>query len=75
MKREITMLTMAPTRGFRTTEDDERIIQLATREGESATDVIRRALKLLDQEVWLERARVDAQRLADEDLGDEPDAW
>lgn len=39
------------------------------------TDVIRRALQLLERENWLKRARADAERLADEDLSGEEDAW
>ncbi len=45
------------------------------RENEHTSDVIRRALRLLEREVWLSRAREDATRLADEDLSDERDAW
>jgi hypothetical protein len=63
------------TIGFRPTEDDERIIREAIRDDERTTDVIRRALRLLDREAWLTRARADAERLADEDLSDEADAW
>ncbi|MBT2479132.1 hypothetical protein [Streptomyces sp. ISL-94] len=66
---------MATTIGFRPTEEDERIIAAATREGERTSDVIRRALRLLEREVWLTKARADAERLADEDLSDEADAW
>ncbi|MBB5082839.1 hypothetical protein [Nonomuraea endophytica] len=61
--------------GFRATPDDERIIKSAMHEGENTTDVIRRALRLLDRQAWLEQARADAARLADEDLSTEPDAW
>ncbi|WP_433514456.1 hypothetical protein ACQP2T_01815 [Nonomuraea sp. CA-143628] len=61
--------------GFLATPEDERIIQAAMREGEQASDVIRRALRLLEREVWLTRARADAVRLADEDLSEEANAW
>lgn len=61
--------------GFRATPEDERIIQAAMREGERTSDVIRRALRLLEREVWLKQARADAKRLADEDLSEEEDAW
>ncbi|MFI9552411.1 hypothetical protein [Nonomuraea endophytica] len=67
--------------GFRATPDDERIINAAMGEGETTSDVIRRALRLLDRptrvdrQAWLEQARADAARLADEDLSTEPDAW
>ncbi|WP_409332671.1 hypothetical protein [Trujillonella humicola] len=66
---------MSRTIGFRPTEDDERIIREAMRADERTADVIRRALHLLDREAWLARARADAERLADEDLSDETDAW
>lgn len=66
---------MATTIGFRPTEEDERIIKTAIRPDERTSDVIRRALRLLDREVWLSRAREDAERLADEDLTTEADAW
>jgi hypothetical protein len=66
---------MATTIGFRPTEEDERIIQAAMRPDERTSDVIRRALRLLDREVWLSQARMDAERLADEDLSDDKDAW
>jgi hypothetical protein len=66
---------MATTIGFRPTEEDERIIKAAMREDERTSDVIRRALRLLDREVWLSRARSDAERLAEENLADETDAW
>lgn len=66
---------MATTIGFRPTEDDSRIIKAATRGDERTSDVIRRALRLLEREVWVTRARSDAERLADEDLSAEADAW
>ncbi|HZE37579.1 MAG TPA: hypothetical protein VE172_02105 [Stackebrandtia sp.] len=66
---------MSTTIGFRPTEEDNRIIEAAMRTGERTSDVIRRALRLLDREVWLDHAREDAERLADEDLSNEKDAW
>jgi len=66
---------MATTIGFRPTAEDERIIQAAIRPNERTSDVIRRALRLLEREVWLSTARVDAERLADEDLTSDADAW
>ncbi|MGY1722872.1 hypothetical protein [Blastococcus sp. SYSU DS0533] len=66
---------MNRTIGFRPTEDDERIIREAMRDDERTADVIRRALRLLDREAWLARARADAERLADEDLSVETDDW
>lgn len=66
---------MSRTIGFRPTVEDQRIIAAAMREGDGTADVIRRALRLLDREAWLDRARTDAERLVDEDLSDEPNAW
>ena len=66
---------MSRTIGFRPTEEDERILRQAMRDDERTADVIRRALRLLDREAWLARARDDAERLADEDLSGEADAW
>lgn len=66
---------MASTIGFRPTDEDERIIKAAMRPNEHTSDVIRRALRLLDREVWLSQARDDAERLADEDLNAEAEAW
>jgi hypothetical protein len=66
---------MSKTIGFRPTDEDERIMREAMRDDERTADVIRRALRLLDREAWLARARDDAERLADEDLAVEADAW
>jgi hypothetical protein len=66
---------MSRTIGFRPTEKDERILREAMREDERTADVIRRALRLLDREAWLARARADAEQLADEDLSGEAAAW
>ncbi|MEV0404864.1 hypothetical protein [Actinoallomurus sp. NPDC050550] len=60
---------------FRPTEEDRRIIDAAKRSDEGVTDVIRRALRLLEREDWLKQARADAERLADEDLSSEEDSW
>ncbi|HEX7658997.1 MAG TPA: hypothetical protein VF444_05905 [Pseudonocardiaceae bacterium] len=61
--------------GFRPTEEDLRVIEANRREDEKTSDVIRRALRLLDREAWEERARADMYRLRNEDLSDEPDEW
>jgi len=66
---------MATTITFRSTVDDFRIIDNVRRDGENTSDVIRRALRALDREQWLQEFRADAARLADEDLSCEPDAW
>ena len=61
--------------GFRPTEEDLRVIEANRREDEKTSDVIRRALRLLDREAWEERARADMHRLKSEDLSAEADAW
>ena len=61
--------------GFRPTEEDLRLIEANRRMDEKTSDVIRRALRLLDREAWEERARADMQRLRSEDLSAEADAW
>lgn len=66
---------MTRTIGFRPTEEDEQIIRDAMGDNDRTSDVIRRALRLLEREVWLSRARDDAERLADENLSGERDAW
>lgn len=74
------MAAMSSTIGFRPTAEDERILREAARPGESTSDTLRRALRLLDHglldhERWLEQFHADAGRLRGEDLGAEPDAW
>jgi len=66
---------MAATITFRPETDDERIIERVRHDGENMTDVIRRALRLLDRQEWLQLAHTDAARLHDERLYIEPDAW
>jgi antitoxin ParD1/3/4 len=61
--------------GFRPTPDDERILREAARPGESTTETLRRALRLLDHDRWLQQFRADAEALKDENLNDEPEAW
>jgi hypothetical protein len=61
--------------GFRLTPDDERILREAARPGESTSETLRRALRLLDHDRWLEQFRADAEALKDEDLSTEPEAW
>lgn len=60
--------------GFRPTEEDLRLIEANRRYDEKTSDVIRRALRLLDREAWEEQARADMRRLQHEDLSAEPDA-
>lgn len=61
--------------GFRPTEDDLRVIEANRRTDEKTSDVIRRALRLLDREAWEDRARADMHRLRTEYLSTEADAW
>ncbi|MGL5816191.1 MAG: hypothetical protein ACRCZD_16735 [Phycicoccus sp.] len=61
--------------GFRPTPDDERILREAAQPGESSSDVLRRALHLLDHERWLTQFRSDAATLKGKNLDAEPDAW
>ncbi len=61
--------------GFRPTPEDDRILHEAARPGESTSDTLRRALRLLDHERWLEQFRADGEALRDEDLNAEPEAW
>jgi Arc/MetJ-type ribon-helix-helix transcriptional regulator len=67
--------TRSVSAGFRPTEEDLRVIEANRRKGEKTSDVIRRALRLLDREAWEERARADMHRLRTEDLSAEADAW
>jgi hypothetical protein len=66
---------MAISIGFRPTPEDARILRDAARPGESTSDTLRRALRLLDHERWLEQFRADAEQLKDEDVNAEPEAW
>ena len=61
--------------GFRPTQEDERILRESARPGESTSDTLRRALRLLDHERWLMQFRADAETLKNEDLNAEPEAW
>ncbi|MDE0546411.1 hypothetical protein [Microbacterium sp. C7(2022)] len=66
---------MGTTIGFRPTPDDERILREAAQSGESTSDTLRRALRLLDHERWLEQFRADAEVLKTENVNSEPEAW
>lgn len=66
---------MASTIGFRPTAEDERILSEAARPGETTSDTLRRALRLLDHERWLEQFRTDAEAIKGEDVNTEPEAW
>jgi Arc/MetJ-type ribon-helix-helix transcriptional regulator len=61
--------------GFRPTQQDLRVIEANRRDGEKTSDVIRRALRLMDREAWEERARADMRRLKSEDRSSGADAW
>lgn len=66
---------MPATIGFRPTHDDERILREAAQPGESTSDTLRRALRLLDHERWLVQFRADAEALHGEDVNAEAEAW
>jgi len=66
---------MAASIGFRANADDARILREAARPGESTSDTLRRALRLLDHERWAEQFRADAAALADEDVNAEREPW
>lgn len=66
---------MAQTIGFRPTAEDERILRAAARPGDSTSDVLRRALRLLDHDLWLEQFRKEAEESGGEDLNAEAEAW
>ncbi|RBY81109.1 hypothetical protein DQ239_00315 [Blastococcus sp. TF02-09] len=66
---------MPPSIGFRPTPDDERILREAAKPGESTSDTLRRALRLLDHERWLTQFRADSEALKGEDVNTEPEAW
>lgn len=66
---------MTTTIGFRPTPEDEQILKRAARPGETTSDTLRRALRLLDHESWLTQFHSDAEALVGEDLNAEPDAW
>lgn len=69
------MEVMSTSIGFRPTPDDERILREAAQPGETTSDTLRRALRLLDHERWLTQFGTDAEALKDEDLNKEPEAW
>jgi len=66
---------MTTSIGFRPTLDDERILREAMRPGESTSDTLRRALRLLDHERWLAQFRADTEALKGENVNTEPEAW
>jgi antitoxin ParD1/3/4 len=70
----IGMSTIAPpaTIGFRPDAVDQRILAESP---DGATATIRRALRLLDHEQWLNQARKDMIHLRNENVNDEPEAW
>ncbi|MEV4076575.1 hypothetical protein [Nonomuraea fuscirosea] len=54
---------------FRANAEDERIIRNALREDERPSDVLRRALRLLQREMWQDRLAAAARRTV-EGLGE-----
>ncbi|MFD4481532.1 hypothetical protein ACFWPU_36225 [Streptomyces sp. NPDC058471] len=72
---EAVAATVANTVAFRTSDEDKRVIAGLLKEGESASDLLRRALRRLEREALRDQMYADMARLADEDLSDEPDDW
>jgi len=66
---------VANTVAFRTNDEDKRIIATLIRDGEAASDLLRRALRVMERDAARERMYADMARLASEDLSDEPDDW
>jgi antitoxin ParD1/3/4 len=66
---------MSAVIGFQPTEEDNKIIQAAQRKGERTSDVIRRALHLLERDMWILKTHSDAERLSTENLPKEEDVW
>jgi hypothetical protein len=66
---------MTKTIGFRPTPVENDILTRAAADGLTSSDAIRRGLALLDRDMWWRQARADMERLADEGLTSEPDAW
>lgn len=50
---------------FRANAEDERIIRAALREGERPSDVLRRALRLLQRDMWHDRLRTGSRPAAE----------
>jgi antitoxin ParD1/3/4 len=65
------------TIAFRATEADRELVTKLAEPGETSSDVLRRALRVLDRERWHDAAQADADRImaGGENLADEPDAW
>ena len=61
MSNTIMTRVMTTSIGFRPTPEDERILREAARPGENKPDTLRRALRLLDRERWLEQFQADAE--------------
>jgi hypothetical protein len=74
-RTRVSIADVATSIGFRPTPDDERILREAARPGETTTETLRRALRLLDHDRWLEQFRTDAEALQAENLNAEPEAW
>ncbi|WP_433662012.1 hypothetical protein ACQPW1_07595 [Nocardia sp. CA-128927] len=65
------------TIAFRATDADRELVQQLAEPGESASDVLRRALRVLQRERWHDEMQAAADRIvaSGENLADEPDAW
>jgi antitoxin ParD1/3/4 len=61
--------------GFRPSAEDRELLARHTRAGESTTDVLRRALRVLDYQEWLEHFYRESWDARDENVNAEPEAW
>jgi hypothetical protein len=57
---------------FRPSQYDQEVIE---KSGQSPTDAIRQALRLLDREYWLAQLRVDVESQGSFDPNVEAEAW
>jgi len=66
-----------PPISFRPNDNDLRIMSdvRAMDDALTPTDILRRGLRLLERDEWRRRAHLDAIRLKDEDLSNEPPDW
>ncbi|NNH75691.1 hypothetical protein HLB23_38565 [Nocardia uniformis] len=65
------------TIAFRATAADRDLVDKLAEPGETASDVLRRALRVLERERWHEQMQASADRImaSGEDINAEPDAW
>lgn len=71
------MLDLGMTIGFRATAHDAELLESLRHEGETNSDVLRRALAALERREAQRQIQADAERImsSGENLNDEPEAW